>query len=190
MRLTIATLLLLLFVSAVVPAQDVKPPTPYLDNGACPFECCTYRAWTVEKDTLLYNQRSTTSGNAFRVKKGDRVTGLTGVVVTLKPGRVLVKKARMIGVDHKIRVKPGDILYLLHYSGEGIYKIWFRGKIYEEEMPTAPGLITKTPLEQREEYLHVIAEPETEWWIKVKNQRGQVGWTKQNDHFGNMDACG
>jgi hypothetical protein len=144
----------------------------------------------VEKDTLLYQQRSTSSAVAFRVKKGDHVTGLTGVVVTLKPGPVIVKKARTIGSERQVKVKAGDILYLLHYSGEGNYKLWFHGKIYEDEMPTAPGLITNEPLAQREEFLHVESEPEYVWWIKVKNRQGQTGWTKQDDHFGNMDACG
>jgi hypothetical protein len=163
---------------------------PYFDYGACPFECCTYRRWTVEADTILYRQRSTTSGIAFRVKKGDHVTGLTGVVVTLSPGRVIVKREKTIGLVRKARVKPGAILYLLNYMGEGVYKIWFQGKLYQDEMPTAPGLHTKVPIEKREEYLHVIKEPDYIWWVKVKNRRGQIGWSKQDGNFGDMDACG
>jgi len=191
MRFTRKVILCSLFLTgSVVVGQDIKPPTPYLDRGACPFECCTYRRWTVEAGTVLYNQRSTNSGVAFRVQKGVQVTGLTGIVITRKPGKVLVKKARTIGLERKIRVGPGDILYTLHYQGEGNYKLWFRGKIYEEEMPTSPYLVTNVPIEQREEYLQVIAEPDSIWWVQVKNARGQTGWTKQHRHFGNMDACG
>lgn len=25
---------------------------------------------------------------------------------------------------------------------------------------------------------------------KVRNRRGQVGWSKQDENFGDMDACG
>ena len=90
MRLPIATLLLLLFsLGAAVRGQNLKPPTPYVDNGACPYECCTY-----------------------------------------------------------------------HHSGEGIYKIWFRGKIYQEEMPTAPDQVSRKPPAQREESVQVISEPD------------------------------
>ena len=138
----------------------------------------------------MYKQRAEDSGVAFRVKKGDHVVGLTGVVITLNPGKVIVKKPRSIGLVSKTRVKAGDVFYLLHYMGEGVYKIWFRGKIYQDEMPTAPGLITKTPIEQREEYLHVVSEPETVWWVKVRDRHGRIGWSKQDDHFGDMDACG
>ena len=138
----------------------------------------------------MYRRRDESSGIAFRVKKGDHVVGVTGVVVTLKPGKVIVKKPRTIGRINKTRVKPGDVLYLLRYMGEGVYKIWFRGKIYQDDMPTAPGLITKIPIEQREEYLHVVSEPKYVWWVKVRNGNGKIGWSKQDDHFGDMDACG
>jgi len=137
----------------------------------------------------LLKQRAEKSGIAFLVKKGDHVVGLTGVVVTLKPGKVIVKKPKTIGLINKTQVKRGDILYLLNYMGEGVYKIWFRGKIYQDEMPTAPGLITKIPLEQREEYLHVVSEPKSVWWVKVRNRHGKIGWSKQDDHFGDMDRC-
>lgn len=185
-RITLGSLLL---TASSCSGQSFKPPIPYFDYGACPFECCTYRRWTVEADTILYKKRSTTSGVAFRVKKGDHVIELTGVVETLKPGRIIVKKELAIGLKRKAQVKPGAILYLLNYMGEGVYKIWFQGKLYQDEMPTAPGLITNVPLDEREKYMHVISEPGNIWWVKVKNRRGQVGWSKEDEHFGDMDSC-
>jgi hypothetical protein len=157
-------------------AQDPRPPANYADNGACPFECCTYRRWSVTKDTVLYQQRSEKSAVAFRVRKGEHVTGLTGVVITLKPGKAAVKKPTTIGEGkRKIRVKPGDGLYLLHYLGEGFYKTWFRGVTYDLEMSDA---------------IQVLTEPDTVWWVKVKNNRNQIGWSRQNGNFGDVDACG
>ncbi len=183
--------LLLLLVTSAYSGQNPRPPTHFEDYGACPFECCTYRRWSVNADTVLYKQRDKSSGVAFRVKKGDHVIGLTGVVITLKVGKAIIKKATTIGITkRKIRVNAGDVLYLLHYEGEGIYKIWFRGRIYENEMPTAPGLDTKTPIAQREEFIHVVSEPDYIWWVKVKNRLGRIGWSKEDKNFGDMDACG
>jgi hypothetical protein len=171
--------------------QPSRPPANYRDNGACPFECCTYRRWSVDADTVIYKDQSEKSGVAFRVRKGEHVVGLTGVVITLKPGKAIVRKATTIGQDRrKIRVKPGDVLYLLHYMGEGFYKIWFNGRIYENEMPTAPDEIGKPPAGRKQESIEAQSEPDTVWWVKVRNSRNQIGWSKQNDHFGNMDACG
>ena len=190
-RPTLATLFCL-FLFGAAHAQS-RPPRGYEDRGACPFECCTYREWSVEADTVLYKSRARNAPAVFRVKKGERVRGLTGVVVTLAPGRAVVRKATTLGYDwgKKVRVKAGDVLYLLHYEGEGVYKFWFRGKTYEHEMPDAPGGHYKdTPGGPMSEFIRKLSEPRAVWWVKVKNKRGRVGWTKQDDHFGDMDACG
>lgn len=172
----------LLFVTSVYSGQTPRPPVNYADYGACPFECCTYRRWSVVKDTVLYKERSEKSGEAFHVRKGEHVTGLTGVVITLKPGKASVRKATTIGTGRrKTQVKPGDVLYLLHYEGEGIYKIWFRGGIYENEVSSAADVNGK---------IQLLNEPDNVWWVKVKNSRNQTGWSKQDKNFGDMDACG
>ena len=31
---------------------------------------------------------------------------------------------------------------------------------------------------------------QTVWWAKVRDARGREGWTREVDHFGNIDACG
>ncbi|HMF55195.1 MAG TPA: hypothetical protein VK619_02435 [Pyrinomonadaceae bacterium] len=159
-----------------------SPPNHFEDYGACPFECCTYRRWTVNSATVFYKQRSTSSTVIFRASKGQQVVGLTGVVITLQPGKAIVKKATTLDRTRKVRVKAGDVLYILHYEGEGIYKFWFRGRIYEDYMPSSPN--------ESSEYIQMISKPQTVWWVKVKNQIGQVGWSKQTDHFDNVDACG
>ena len=90
------------------------PPPNYPNLGACPFECCTHREWSVLSATTLYKDRTSGSPVSFRVRGGERVIGLTGVVITIKPGKAVIKKAATLGEDsHKFRVKAGDILYLL-----------------------------------------------------------------------------
>lgn len=166
----------LLLATSAYSGQTPRPPVNYADFGACPFECCTYRRWSVVKNTVVYKERSEKSGEAFRVRKGEHVIGLTGVVITVKPGKAAIRKATTIGEGkRRTQVKPGDVLYLLHYEGEGFYKTWFRGVIYDLEMSTT---------------IQVLTEPDTVWWVKVKNRRNQIGWSKQTRNFGNMDACG
>ena len=38
-------------------APQKPPPLPYESPGVCPFECCMYRTWTVEKDTRVLDVR-------------------------------------------------------------------------------------------------------------------------------------
>ena len=176
MKLTLILGLTLLFgvFSSIATAQNSRPPIPFMDKGACPFECCTYRDWTVDKATAVRSAMSDGSPIAFRLNKGDRVKGMTGVVITSHPGEVRVLKRTKIG---KFTAPPGDTLYLLTYVGEGFNRVWYRGKITEEET------YDKTTFRQ-------VREPKAVWWVKIRNSRGKIGWSRDPDNFGNKDQCG
>lgn len=165
---------ILFIVSGQIFAQ---PKLPYVDVGACPFECCTYRQWIANEDTVLSKNMSDKSPIAFKVKKGEKVTGVTGVVITTKAGIVKVLRNTTIDDSNKIPVKAGETLYLLTYLGEGFYRTWHRGRI------VVGVYYENSDVKQ-------ISEPEGVWWIKIKNRRGQIGWTKESGNFENQDSCG
>jgi len=136
---------------------------------------------------VFYQDRSPNSHAIFRAKKGEHVTGLTGVVITLRPGKALVKKATTLGrAPHQVRVEPGDVLYVLHYLGEGYYKFWFRGRIYEDGLPSVNDRLSAE--EKARQAIQPLSDPQTVWWVKVKNKNGRVGWTDQTGNFDNVDA--
>lgn len=159
---------------SVIGQRNAKPPQPFIDRGACPFECCTYRDWDVNESTVVRKEMNERSAVAFKLKKGERVVGLTGVVVTTRPGIATVLKAEKIG---NLNLKKGDTVYVLTYLGEGFNKIWHKGRIVEADTFDT----SKFRFSQ---------QPKAVWWVKVKNRRGQTGWSKQPEHFGNMDQCG
>lgn len=176
MRIKLSFLVLLVtgIVTSVVSGQNFRPPMPFVDKGACPFECCTYRDWTVDKATAVRSAMRDGASIAFRLKKGEQVRGVTGVVITSQPGEVRVLKRTKIG---RSTANRGDMLYLLTYLGEGFHKVWFKGKIVEDE--------TYDETKFRE-----IRQPKSVWWVKVQNSRGQTGWSREPDNFGNKDQCG
>lgn len=162
-----------------LPSQSVtesakidKPPMPYRDYGACPFECCTYRDWIAKEDIAILQDMREDSPVAFQVQKDEKVTAETGVVVTTKLGSAKIKKSVE---DGNIHIAEGTIVYLLSYSGEGFWKVWYRDKIVSLQEGTDFEMINK---------------PETIWWVKIRNNAGQSGWSNQPDNFGNKDACG
>ncbi len=163
---------LLLVLSNNSDAQTLK--LPFKDIGACPFECCTYRQWTAVKPTAVYKEMKDGSPIAFRIRKGEKVFGVTGVVITTKAGVVKVLKNNKLG---NANLKAGDTLYLLTNLGEGFQKIWYKGKFIEEQV-------------YDDSLFKQISEPVSIWWVKIKNRRGQIGWSKQSENFGNMDSCG
>lgn len=174
----IAVFLCLLFSYRTVTAEE--PPVNYEDPGVCPFECCEYRNWTANADTEIYKGRDSTSEVIFHVSKSEVIRGLTGIVITITPGKAIVKKAITLGQDDQVNAKAGDVLYLLHYEGEGIVKFWLHGKVYSDELPFVGD---------SDDHIETQSEPKTVWWVQVKNKKGQIGWTKETDHFDHMDSC-
>jgi len=163
------------------------PPIPFDEDGACPFQCCTYREWTVNWDTDLHADRRDDSAVAFHAALGDTVTALTGVVTTTKVGRATAMRQVTVGAKH-IVVPAGQPIYLLRNVGGGDWKIWVNGVTDEQYMPSQ-GYCTGEKQSSDECALTVVEQPEIVWWAKVRDSRGREGWTREVDHFGNIDAC-
>jgi hypothetical protein len=190
------TVVCLSLVTCVVPETSPRSVSAFVfeDAGACPFECCTYREWTTHKPTTVHSDRSLKSPVNFRLKPGEPVTGLTGVVVTRKPGRTVIDRPVTLECgSEKVEAKPHEVLSLLHYEGEGYFKFKFRGAICVGEIPFPVKREKKFGVlgDAREirTYLHTETVPETIWWVQVKNSDGKVGWTNEPAHFEHMDAC-
>lgn len=175
-------LLLLLLSFCLIAAKNDSPPIPYYDHGACPFECCTYRTWTAKTDTAIHKEYKDSSPVVGSVKSGQKVQGLTGVVITTEPGKVRILKEITFGVEKKVTIKPGDMIYYLHYVGEGNDMIWFHGQTYVHQSSFETDTNT--------EYWKVLNMPKWVWWAKIKLPDGTIGWTRDLKNFSNIDACG
>jgi hypothetical protein len=138
-------------------AADDKPRLPYYDWDACPFECCTYQKWEAKEAVDVFAKRSTKSAVVFRVKKGEWVQGVTGVVITYRAGLSKVLKPVEVGFAKDgdkplLSLKPGELLYPLHYEGEGSSLFWYNGHVYsdgiggfkKDEDPVPPDLDIQT----------------------------------------------
>jgi hypothetical protein len=146
-------------------SKDVKPPSPYVDKGACPFECCSYKHWAVRDSVQLWD-RPNGKQEVASLQKGEVVDGLTGEVIS-EP--VAAKAERDVP---ETPIKSGDTFYVLHYDGEGYWKVWFQGKM---------ALVHQSVMD--------IPQPKAVWWVKVRSGRGAVGWTPSDKHFLHQDSC-
>lgn len=166
-------LFLLVVMVGVGRAQD-GPPMPFVDKGACPFECCTYRQWTAKQPTAILSAMKANASVAFRVGKGEHVRGMTGVVITERAGIAEVLKST---TQDKVRLTRGDRVFLLTNLGEGFKKAWFKKRFFQAE-----PYDTAT--------FKIVREPKSVWWVKIRNSKGEIGWSRQPEHFGHMDQCG
>jgi hypothetical protein len=171
-----------LFRAAAQPAL-AGPPMPYEDIGACPFELCSYRDWQAKNTVVVRGTRSPDGPVLFTVRKGETITALTGVVVTISPGQVRFRTpADLSSGSGPVHVERGDTLYLLTARGEGFTKAWFKGKVYDEldgkaffnsRCDTEPTLCIGT----------IIERPKRIWWVSIRNMMGQIGWTNEPEQF-------
>jgi hypothetical protein len=167
-------------------------PPVYIDKGACPFECCTYRQWSVLDDTVLFDKAEGTRPVA-KLSKGASVTAVTGEVhLVPTPMKVVFAHGRF---------HVGDQAYLLTNEGEGVMKVWMNGTISEEDVwfvgdskwqdwGDADGKRMTCAHPSKQCWGRIEELPESDWWILIKSPDGKLGWTKDHAHFGNKDACG
>ena len=172
-------------------ANSSQPPIPFEDPGACPFEGCVYdNSWVANRAVNIRAERRADAPIAFRLKRGEKITALTGVVVTTRPGRVLLHGSKTI---HKNRVPivipPGETIYLLTYQGEGFTKIWYRDEIYTDV--DVASFDDEYCQRFRDRCNGKIVERWSAiWWIQIRNAAGNVGWTNEGAAFDGTDALG
>ena len=171
-------------VGLAISAADNNPST-YIDDGACPFECCTYREWIVENTTNLNIEPDIESKVIGTVGSGSKVEALTGMVIIDSPGKVEVVR------DHG-PYKKGDIIWVYTYIGEGFFKVWFNDEMYQEDVHFIKhgenGGFARC-VENGTCWGRVISKPKATWWIKIKYKEGLEGWSNQPQNFGNKDSC-
>jgi hypothetical protein len=187
-----ASLIFCLAIVGMVEAQNLprpSPPTaPYEDEGACPFECCTYRTWKVKANTEIRTDRHDGAATAFRVRAGDQVDGVTGVVITTRFGSATIRTP-ITAESGTLQLQPGDTVHVLHYFGEGFWKVWVRGQFVQLRLESKGQTCFGYDGRSVPCTAQIIEEPRTVWWAKIRNRAGQEGWTRELDHFTDIDAC-
>jgi hypothetical protein len=168
-----------------------SPPMPFHDLDACPFECCVYRDWRATKRMNAWASYDATGApRVFSVAPGERVTAMTGVVVTSEPGVLHIRTPLTLEVRSRrfprrpaenIRLEAGDTLYILAKYGEGALAGWFKGRLFEAF--DGDILHPLDAVRERE------GEPVTAWWVKIRNSRGLIGWVRGEDAFRDPAGC-
>jgi hypothetical protein len=171
------SILLQILVAPSALAFEMSPKL-FVDKGACPFECCTYREWSVSKDTDLLDS---VEGRKLLGKAAahSSVTAVTGEVHVI-PGKIVVIS------DHGL-YKAGDAIDVLTYQGEGSYKFRYKGKvIFDSELDA----IATGQSSRDKRWANFASEPQSTWWVQIKLPSGKTGWTKEAANFGKKDSCG
>jgi hypothetical protein len=160
-----------------------EPALPHYEWKACPFEGCAYRHWTARNSITVYDIWKQDRRAVARISKGEEVTGITGVVITFRPG--------VIRIDRDLPeqgLSAGEKILTYAYRGEGFSAVWFKGRYY----PEFDISFTKWPDGSGCGGSHCAATyldiGKNVWWAKVKLKSGRTGWVDmEHAHFSDTD---
>ncbi|HKW96135.1 MAG TPA: hypothetical protein VJN43_00305 [Bryobacteraceae bacterium] len=179
-RLAVVGLFILFAALGICQAPESKPMNepalPFYDWKACPFEGCAYREWKARKTIVVYDTWKESRKPVAHLSPGDSVLGLTGVVITFKPG--------VIRMDRDLPdqdLKRGETLLTYTYRGEGVSAVWFKGRYYDDFDIS----FARWPDGQGCGGAHCAATyvdlGRKIWWAEVKPGAGRTGWVNMNE---------
>jgi hypothetical protein len=198
-RVLCATVLAASAATAFGQQNAAGPPMPFHEAGVCPSECCIYREWTALKRANAWRSYDETgSPRVFAVTPGERLTAMSGIVITSEPGVVRIVTPTPIEVTsrrfprapaEKILLETGDTLYILARYAEGELAGWSSGRLLERV--GGVHFLSADQCRQRPGWCAGIVErePESAWWVKVRNARGQIGWVRGEGGFKDPGGC-
>jgi hypothetical protein len=154
-------------------------------------------------------------GETVTAMTGLVMTTKAGRARVPKDGVLEVVPRRFIGrPPEKLPIRVGDIIYLLTPHSEHTYTAWFGGNLLEQIVPvvdppaagstaSAPATATSGPVaangvppasgasSSAPAAAAVVStgDQPLEWWIRVRNEQGEVGWTDRARDFSGADGC-
>ena len=148
-----------------------NPELPYYDWNVCPGEGCTYRQWVARNKTVVFDTYKTRRHQIALLSAGMKVVGITGVVITSRPGVI-----RMDRDAPESNLQRGNTILTFTYQGEGNAAIWLKGRYF----PVFDVSFTKWPDGSGcgGDYCSAtfLSLGEHTWWAQVKLSSGKLGW--------------
>jgi hypothetical protein len=151
------------------------PALPHFDWDVCPFETCVYREWTARSAVFVYDTWDEKRQPVARLAVGDKVTGVTGVVITFRPGTIRVDRDLP---DEGF--KRGDTILTYVDRGEGFSAVWFKGRYHPDFDISFAKLPDGTGCGNEHCAATYIDLGKKSWWAQVKLSSGRLGWVQMD----------
>jgi hypothetical protein len=156
--------------------QDPQAPAlPFYDWGACPYETCAYRQWTVHQSVIAYDTWKPERQPIAKLAEGEKVTGLTGVVITFNPGVIRLDRD-LPGQD----LRQGDSLLTYASRGEGFSAVWFKGRYHPDFDISFAKLPDGTGCGGAHCAATYMDLGRKSWWAEVQLKSGCKAWVEMD----------
>jgi len=169
----------------VVPFTEMpNPPSlPRVDLNSCPFEGCQFGKWTANTSVVVFTTWKSERKVVAKLQKGDEVTAVTGVNLTIKPAKgIFTQDSAMFGA------KKGDIAYMYQNCGEGATDMWTHGRFIKCSDPNF-SWERGSGCEERCNGKYTDLG-KSEWWAQIRLKDGTTGWVLMTGNFDGVDALG
>lgn len=141
-----------------------RPPVPFVEPS-CPYEfgCDFLSCVALAQRPLFINDGDSTSV-AYWMSLGDSLSFDDGKMYVDQPGVVVLMRPRE-------GFTVGDTIYVLSYTGEGTYDLWYNGKTLNEEI-----FWQVNPLLEDSAIARLVSGIRMTWWVLLTNTKGEKGW--------------
>ena len=159
---------------------DVKPKF-YVDKDVSLVNCCQYMTWKGKERINVYERADKKSEVIGTFGIGEQVKPLI-VEAHVVPSRFVVHRNHTSYEGNKY--KPGDVLWVFTYLGEGYFKVCFEGKLYMENLGfTYFWYKTEGFKRKRNGWGELDNDLRIIWWLKLKGDSGLSGWSDDISNF-------
>jgi hypothetical protein len=170
------------FIAPFTP-MTTPPSLPRVDLNSCPFEGCHFGKWTTNSKVIVYSSWELQRKTIAKLRSGEQVTAITGVNLTLKPGKGIFRRNSIL-----YGAKKGDVAYLYGNCGEGAADMWTHGrfiKCADPNFSSKEGYGCQKNCEG--EYVDL---GKSEWWAQIRLKDGRTGWVLVSGNFDGIDSLG
>jgi hypothetical protein len=156
-----------------------KPELPHYEDitGYCFDDSCLLKEWKTRSDVIMLEDHHMDARPVLTLDPGQ----------TLKVLHILSepRPVHAVVVFDQGRFLEGDEFYILNSLGEGYYRVWYYGRIVEEEISgvSMPQIEGGEPAKCVTPDVNCWAEadgqPGEVWWAEVQTSDGKQGWVHE-----------
>jgi hypothetical protein len=162
----------------------------YSEVGACPFEGCTYGEWSSKYKIKIFKEpkwESDIVGNIPAEKQFNAINGKIEVI----PG-IAYKKTELPSIGYTeseiSKIEYNQPIYILHYVGEGFYKINQNNEFGYLQLPSSEKIFNEYKSDY--DWIRIEKYPtEFKWWVEIE-YLDLKGWILVNDKVVPLDKYG
>jgi len=159
------------------------PASPHFEDitGVCFDGSCLLQEWIVAREAALYDDHIPDAVPITTITP-DQILTVEQVLSASTPVHAVV-------VFDQGRFLEGDEFYILNSLGEGYFRVWYYGRVVEEEIlgvsmeQSKNGEWAQCPEPDVNCWAEAHGHPEEVWWARVKTSDDRQGWIREPASF-------